>query len=152
MKIFCIAILLLTVAVYSFAQDAVVPDKNGTEKEVMQVLEDFMSAFNRVDVAAWESTFHFPHYRLASGKMHVLNSAGQRKASDLKQYLESIGWHHSAWDRRNIIHATDTKAHVDTTFTRYRKDGSIIGSYESLYILTRKDGKWGVTLRSSFAQ
>ena len=111
-----------------------------------------MNAFNRQDLAAFESTFHFPHYRLASGRMNVLSSAGQRKAADIKQYLEAIGWHHSVWDRRNIIHASENKVHVDTKFTRYRKDGSVIGTYESLYILTKENGKWGVKLRSSFAQ
>ncbi|MGH9845390.1 MAG: hypothetical protein ACREEM_42295 [Blastocatellia bacterium] len=61
-------------------------------------------------------------------------------------------WHHSRWDRRRIVHAAADKIHVDTKFTRYRADGSRIGSYESLYILTKEDGRWGVKLRSSFAQ
>jgi len=41
--------------------------------------------------------------------------------------------------------------HVDTKFTRCRADGSVISSYESLYILTKEEGRWGVKLRSSFA-
>jgi len=42
--------------------------------------------------------------------------------------------------------------HVDTKFSRYREDGSLIGSFDSLYIVTKEDGRWGVKLRSSFAQ
>ncbi len=119
---------------------------------VMAVLDEFMAAFNGVDVAAWEATFHFPHYRLASGSMTVLESAGLRSDEELRALLASIGWHHSAWDRREIIHMSDNKAHVDTRFSRYRADGSLIGSYESLYILTKENGRWGVKMRSSYAQ
>jgi len=65
---------------------------------------------------------------------------------------DSSDWHHSKWDRRRIVHASDDKVHVDTRFTRYRADGSVIGSYDSLYILTQENGRWGVKMRSSFAQ
>jgi hypothetical protein len=50
------------------------------------------------------------------------------------------------------VQASGGKVHVDTRFTRYRKDGSKIASYESLYVLTKEGGKWGVKLRSSFAE
>ncbi|MFC1896569.1 hypothetical protein ACFL0Q_07935 [Thermodesulfobacteriota bacterium] len=80
------------------------PDKSDIEKEVMEVLDEFINAFIRLDLVAFENTFHFPHYRLARGRMEVLNSAGQMNESDLKHYLERISWHHSAWDRRKIIH------------------------------------------------
>ncbi len=120
------------------------------ESAAMKLLDEYMATWNSKDVTAWESTFHFPHYRLASGKMSVLERPGQQDATRLWQAIPD--WHHSKWDRRRIVHASADKIHVDTKFTRYRADGSRIGSYESLYILTREDGRWGVKLRSSFAQ
>jgi hypothetical protein len=36
-------------------------------------------------------------------------------------------------------------------FTRYRADNSAIGSYRSLYVVTRHEGKWAIAIRSSFA-
>jgi hypothetical protein len=120
------------------------------ESAAMKLLDEYMAAWNSKDVTAWERTFHFPHYRLASGKMTVLERPGQQDATRLWQAIP--GWHHSKWDRRRIVHASADKIHVDTKFTRYRADGSRIGSYESLYILTKEDGRWGVKLRSSFAQ
>lgn len=152
MKTFCVALFMMMMAIQTPAQESLCQDKDDVTKEVMHVLDLFMTAFNRQDLTAVEDTFHFPHYRLASGRMNVLNSAGEMKKADLKRYLEKIGWHHSSWDRRDIIHLSDNKVHVDTKFTRYREDGSVIGSYESLYILTKVEGKWGVKLRSSFAE
>src|SRR5262249_1183028 len=39
------------------------------ESAAMKLLDEYMAAWNSKDVTAWERTFHFPHYRLASGKM-----------------------------------------------------------------------------------
>ena len=152
MKLLFLSILMMVMAVQMIAHESWAGDKKDIEKEVMRLLDDYMNAFNRQDLVAWENTFHFPHYRLASGRMHVSNAPGEITAAAMERYLDSIGWHHSTWDRRDIIHFSDNKVHVDTKFTRYRKDGSIIGSYESLYILTRMEGKWGVIVRSSFAE
>ena len=121
------------------------------EAEVIEVLDTWMEAFNRMDIVAWENTFHFPHYRLASGNMRILNKPGEQDVERIKTNLTARGWHHSAWDRRNIVHASESKVHVDTQFTRYRADGSVVASYESLYVLTYEEGRWGIKLRSSFA-
>lgn len=117
----------------------------------MKLLDEYMATWNSMNTAQWESTFHFPHYRLAGGRMNVLDKPGMQPA-DLWKRMKASGWHHSQWDRRRIIHSTAEKIHVDTRFSRYRADGSLIGSYDSLYILTFEGGRWGVKMRSSFAQ
>lgn len=141
--------LLLDGAVHTAQQKKPSPE-HALEAAAMQVLDEYMAAWNNQDLAGWERTFQFPHYRLASGRMNVLERAGQQDPQRLWQAID--GWHHSRWDHRRIIHAAADKIHVDTKFTRYRADGSSIGSYESLYILTKENGRWGVKLRSSFAQ
>ena len=40
------------------------------------------------------------------------------------------------------------KVHVAVDFTRYREDGSAIGHYFSLYVVTRQDGHWGIQVGS----
>ena len=123
-----------------------------TKKEVLQVLDDYLAAFNAKNLTAWENTYQFPHYRLASGTMVVLEKAGLRDSAHVFGPLIKEGWSYSKWDHRNIIHASADKVHVDTRFSRYRADGSLIGTYESLYVLTKENGKWGVKLRSSYAE
>jgi hypothetical protein len=151
MKTFC-AILLFLSAHPTFAQQSV--DAQDTEREAMAVLDAFMAAFNARDAAAEERTYHFPHYRLASGQMRVLDAAGAQTQAALndtyRRFVES-GWARSAWTRRKIVHLSADKVHIDTQFTRYRKDGSIIGAFDSLYIVTKENGRWGIKMRSSFA-
>ena len=125
--------------------------KSQIRSEVKKVLDDYMKSWNQKDLVSWEATFHFPHYRLASGRMRVLEQPGLQK--EIRLWVDAgEGWHHSKWNHRRIIHASDDKVHVDTQFTRYRADGSIIGVYDSLYIVTKENGRWGVKMRSSFAQ
>ncbi len=125
--------------------------KETIEAEIMEVLDTWMDAFNRLDIVAWEKTFHFPHYRLASGNMRILNKPGEQDVERIRKNLTARGWHYSGWDRRNIVHVSESKVHVDTQFTRYRADGTAIAAYESLYVLTYEAGRWGIKLRSSFA-
>jgi hypothetical protein len=115
----------------------------------MQVLDDFMTAFNARDVKAFEKTFNFPSIRLASGKLITLNKGDMTPERFTTGALAE--WDHSAWERRNVIHAGENKVHVDTRYTRYRKDGSVIGGFDSIYVITKENGHWGVKIRSSFA-
>ena len=143
-------VLLLAVPVSAGAQAV---DRSQIEREVMAVLDAFFDAFNRQDARAEERTYHFPHYRLASGRMSVLDAPGAETEAWMNATyttLRQSGWDHTAWTRRRIIHVSDSKAHVDTEVTPYSKDGSVIGSFESLYILTKEGGRWGIKMRSSF--
>jgi hypothetical protein len=114
-----------------------------------QVLDDFMTAFNARDVKGWDATFNFPSVRLASGKMVIIRP-GDHKA-EMFDRGPLAEWDHSAWARRAVVHAGDDKVHIDTRFTRYRADGSVIGGFDSIYVITCEGGHWGVKIRSSYA-
>lgn len=121
-----------------------------SEEQAMRLLDEFMAAFNARDVKAWEATFNYPSVRLASGKVVLIDKPGFHPADMFERFV-GLGWHHSAWDHRKVINSSDDKVHFDTRFTRYWEDGSIIGTYDSIYVVTRQDGHWGVQARSSFA-
>lgn len=114
-----------------------------------KVLDDFMTAFNAHDLAAWDATFNFPSYRFASNRMVVLEAGSHTAETFTSGALTD--WDHSAWERREVIHAGPDKVHFDTRFTRYRKDGSVIGGFDSIYVVNLEGGRWGVKIRSSFA-
>jgi hypothetical protein len=116
----------------------------------MAVLDRFLVALNARDQPALLATMHFPHYRLAGVTMRVWD-----KPDD--SYLAGFyarageGWHHTEWDFRRVIVAGPEKVHFDVQFTRYRADNSKLGSFRSLYIVTRHDDVWAIHARSSFA-
>ena len=116
----------------------------------LKCLDDFMAAFNARDLVAWEKTFNFPSVRLASNKLVIIDKPGWHPHDTFTRGALAE-WHHSAWERREQIHAGADKVHFDTRFTRYRADGSIIGGFDSVYVVNCEDGHWGVKIRSSFA-
>lgn len=120
-----------------------------SEAAAMACLDAFMTAFNGRDMPAFEQTFNFPSIRLASNTMRIINRGDQTTATFDHASLKE--WDHSAWEKREIIHSGADKVHIDTRFTRYRKDGSIIGGFDSIYVVTCEDGHWGIKARSSFA-
>ena len=84
--------------------------------------------------------------------MSVLEKPGTRDSTTVFAALQKAGWHHSKWEHRNIVQASTDNVHVDTQFSRFNTNGKKIGVYESLYILTKENGHWGVKMRSSYAE
>ena len=124
-------------------------DDAGSIAAAMGVLDDFMSAFNARDLPAFEATFNFPSVRLASNTLAILEKGYHKPEMFARGALSE--WGRSAWDERQVIHAGPDKVHIATRFTRYRANGTVIASFNSIYVVTCEHGHWGVKARSSFA-
>lgn len=145
---------LMTVAAFSLPLLGTAVGQD-SDAEVLRVLDDFMAAFNRQDFEGMAAVCHYPHLRIGDGRVSVWETPEDFNApesrGDLQRFLKATGWHRSAWDSREVLQTSADKVHVIVRFTRYRKDESVIGSYDSLWIVTKRDGRWGVQARSSFA-
>lgn len=116
----------------------------------MGVMDAHLKALNAKDPEALAATLHFPHHRLASGGLQTWETPARYLADFFAR--AGAGWSHSQWDKRDVIAAGPDKVHLDVTFTRFRGDGSALGTFRSLWILTRENGVWAAALRSSFAK
>ena len=123
----------------------------GSEQAALGALNGYMTAWNLRDLAGMDAAFHFPHVRIASGQIHVMQEPAARAGDFFKGFIEQTGWHYSLWDYRHAVQSKEDKVHFAVQFTRYRADDSVIGHYPSLWIVALLDGKWGVQARSSFA-
>jgi hypothetical protein len=113
------------------------------------VTDQFMTTFNSKNAEEWVKVFHLPSVRIASGNVRLITSA-----EDLAPGFDRLvaeGWDRSDWASRRVVQCGPEKAHMLTTFVRYRKDGSELSRFDSLYIVEFKNGRWGLTARSSFA-
>jgi hypothetical protein len=118
-------------------------------KPAYDVTDEFMRTFNTKDAEAWGKTFHFPSVRIASGNVRIINGP-----QDLETGFASLGaqgWDRSDWAKRQVVQCGPNKAHMLTTFVRYRADSSVLSQFDSLYIVEFKNGRWALTARSSFA-
>jgi hypothetical protein len=121
------------------------------ERAALEAVDAYMRAFNARDVAGTDAALHFPHVRFASGKVRVLEAAGSMPADFFDRFSQEQGWACSRWDYRRAVQSGSDKVHFAVQFTRYRFDGSVIGRYPSLWIVTQRNGRWGIEARSSFA-
>lgn len=119
-------------------------------RDCLATLDRFMAALNRYDATAMDSEMHFPHVRLAEGKVAIYETSGTNPMDLFDRLRLADHWKFSEWGRRDLIQFTETKAHYALDYTRYRDDGTVIGVYESLYVLTKVGAKWGILARSSF--
>jgi len=121
-----------------------------SEAQAMWLRDEFMAASNARDLKTYSATFNYPSVRIAGGRVVILDGPDSHRP-DMFDWLAALGWHYSRWDHHKVIHASDEKIHFDTRFSRYRQDGSKIGSYDSLYVVTKQADHWGIQARSSFA-
>ena len=130
------------------------------EAEATALLDRWMDAWNAHDIQAWVDTFNFPSARVDNkGGATLISKESINTAVDadgrsemFKSLAARTGWHHSSWDRRTVIWSEPHRCCFDTCFSRYRANGTLIGVYESIYIVTKDEtGHWGVKSRCSTA-
>ena len=77
----------------------------------------------------------------------------ERPETYLQDFYDRVGheWHHSSWDFRKPISSSSDKVHLDVQFSRHRADGSLLGRYRSIWVVSLVNQRWAAQLRSSFA-
>jgi hypothetical protein len=120
----------------------------------MATADEFLRTFNALDPAGHAATLGYPHVRLASGTVRIwetIEEATAQMTTNMAVIRERLGWDHSEWDHKKLIHAGDRKVHLDVQFTRYRPDGSVIGVYPAVYVVVQTGDGWKIQARSSYA-
>ena len=95
---------------------------------------------------------HVPVTGVASGGVTVIPSKADFVAgTDLDEFARANDWSHSAWDSIEVIQSGPDKVHFKVRFSRFNTAGAKYATFDSLYVLQRVDGRWGIRARSSFA-
>lgn len=116
-------------------------------------MDGFMAAFSAEDAEAIRTRwYHFPHVRFHSGKVTVFERPEDFNSIVFNRQGQAREWARSAWDYVELVDAGPNKVHFRVQFSRFRPDGSLIGSYKSFYIVTFKEGRWAIQGRSSWAE
>ena len=108
----------------------------------LAVLDAYMAAFNARDLAAFTATINFPHVSVGAAEITVTEAGGRIPAFAATD--PSSGWSYSTLDRARVVHADADKVHIDARITRHGVDGSALGVYDVIYVVTREDGRWGM--------
>ena len=125
----------------------------GSEAGAIQALEAYMAALNAGDPQALFDTMHVPHVRISGNGVAIYPTREDLEKDYLEGFAARAGdsWHHTVLDSTQVIHSSENKVHVFIQFTRYDKDDGAIVTHQSLWIMTKINGRWGAQARSSFA-
>jgi hypothetical protein len=125
-----------------------------SEIEAAKAIEAFFEAFNAHNGEAHLNTHHFPHIRINDkGQVRIVQKASEYQPLDsvLEYLTKHEGWHHSTLDSVEVIHASPVKVHFNIQFSRYKADGFRYAVHKSLWIVVKKEDRWGILARSSYA-
>ena len=106
---------------------------------------------NRRDPQAFAATLHYPHYRVAQGRIQVWEQAQEVASNTSFERLASTGWVRTASHALNPVQVSSDAVNVALELLRYNAGGELITRFDTLYLVTRQDGRWGIKARSSFA-
>ena len=118
--------------------------------EARRAIEIFFEGFNAENDARMHDALNFPHVRIASGTLRVIEGPEHFK-TPFAALKKAEGWHHSTLDLADVIHEGRDKVHFDVCFSRYREDGTRYATHRAVWVVTCVGGRWGIQARSSFA-
>ena len=119
----------------------------------VEVVERYMAAFNARDEEAWASTLHYPHLRLAGGALRTFPAREDYLAAfDFAEFAARLGWDSSEWESIDAVQVGAAGVNVALRATRRDAKGAPLSTFDTLYLVTRENGRWGVRARSSFAE
>ncbi|KLN54188.1 hypothetical protein [Variovorax paradoxus] len=115
--------------------------------EASACLDRFTERFNARDTAGMDGELHFPHVMLSGADRLEWRAPGNHPA-DFFGKLEASGWRRTRYQSKEAVLASADKVHFVVTYTREDAAGTVLSTHRNLWIATRVDGRWGISLRS----
>lgn len=112
-----------------------------------------VDGFNQRDTEMQIANMHFPHVRLGPGnEFQEWATADDFRAQQegLTSMLQTEGWDHTTSLSVEAVQAGEDKVHLAIRQSRQHSDGSEYNAFDTLWVFTKIDGRWGVQFRSSF--
>ena len=123
--------------------------KDSASASALSVMKHHLRALNALNENDLTDTLHFPHYRLVGVTLDCWPSQ-DRYLADFRVRAGG-NWARTAWHSITVQRASDDKVHLAVRINRFDADDRLIADFDSLWVITHKNGKWAAQFRSSFA-
>ena len=123
----------------------------GYREAVLAVIDRYIETVNARDGEGNRATMVCPHVRLANDDVLVIPERAGLDAISGFDRLAATGWSRTEVDWAEVVQGDEDKAHVALQYSRYDAEGRRIVTFESFYVLVRRDDGWKIQARSSFA-
>jgi hypothetical protein len=122
-------------------------------REAQATFERWHEGFNSRDAAAQVAEMHFPHVRLTGANRFMQwDTAEDFMASqdELTARLQAEEWDRTVNESITPVQVGADKVHFALHESRRKADGSEYNGFNTLWIFTKIDERWGLQFRSSF--
>ena len=110
-------------------------------------LDRFTACFNAQDLAGMDGELHFPHVMLSGAERLTWPQPGQHPR-DFFNNLLATGWHHTRYASKEAVLVGRDKVHFVVAYARCDETGDVLSMHTNLWIVTRVNRKWGISVRS----
>ena len=147
MKKVFVCSMMAVLSVFLFSSLATMEStEEETVREAWASIEGFFVEFNNEDNDAMQEYMTFPHLFLSrNGSVSV---SEERWVMNFEGMKERQDWVRSTLDSHEVTMVLRDKVHFRIVFSRHNSGGEKYMTQEGVYIVTRKDGKWGLQVRS----
>ncbi|MDX1383892.1 MAG: hypothetical protein R3190_09640, partial [Thermoanaerobaculia bacterium] len=122
--------------------------ETGPEAEARATVERYFEAWNAADNEALREVIHLPHAFLVGAGGARIAESWDEIAVDFGALRRTEGWSRSTFDSAEATHVAPGQVHLELVFSRLDAEGRAYRTVPALWILTRRDGRWGVQVRS----
>lgn len=113
----------------------------------LECLDSFGKYFENEDLEGMDACFHFPHYIISGSEVVCWKEAGQLPLMFFED-LKKQGFKRTVVTRREPILVSENKVHFLYSYYREDVNGNVMSEHDNVWIVTCKDGKWGIQVRS----
>ncbi|ESS14119.1 hypothetical protein MOLA814_01748 [Betaproteobacteria bacterium MOLA814] len=110
------------------------------EVEVSQAIDAYLQCFLANDMDGINATIAYPLSLISDGHTSLCSEF----PISPKHMMEETGWHTTVNITSTVAGVNGNKAHVTSSGTRVRQDGSVIENYDVFYALTKTSGNWKI--------
>ncbi len=124
------------------------------ETAARAALENFITQWNTADDANLHLAMHFPFVTVPGGGALLVDARPEDFSAGFDDMRTREGWSRSSFDFDSlmVVRSSPDKVHAEIGFSRYGADGAAYRTSRVFYIVTRRDGRWGVQLRTPAAE
>ena len=113
----------------------------------LEAVANFTSAWNSHDERRLASSIHYPHVRIADGRVEIWGTADDYLAGPEPGRQRT--WHETRVDSATVVQSTATGVNVAVSFSRIGRDGRVLSSDEGVFLVVLRQGSWKVQARST---
>lgn len=114
-----------------------------------EAVERYFEELNTLDPQALAATLHFPHVRLGASGLEFWRDEGEFLSGTEPGRQRT--WRLTTVEAIEPIQVGATGANFAIRFARVNSSGEALSTYDAVFLVTRRDSKWAVQARSTFA-